>query len=230
MEQDPQSNPSQEAAAQVAACAPHPPTAFLTLVIAAPDSFVLGHQAMGASYTVMPPGVLKNDYPEYGVTAELVTQPASGQGTVTMNGNGGFSYSPPNQNFVGTVTFTYRTRHSSGTVSAAVTVTLKIVNHSPEASPNWYLFVGGQPSYTVAVDRGLLITDYDPQGNLPLGIMLRAELATPASNGTLGLNFDGSFNYSPGSLSAPANDSFTYRAKDSAGALSAAATVTLTFI
>lgn len=223
---------AQAAAALPADCAPTPPSAPRALVVAAPDAFVLPHQAAGPSYSVASPGVLKNDFPETGVMPIVVLQPVgAGAGSVSMNGTGAFTYTPTNPMYVGNVTFTYHNFHTmSGSVSNDATVTLKIVNHPPEASPNWYLLVRGSTTYNIPVERGVLQNDYDPQGCIPLGIMLRATLFTPVTSGTLTLNFDGSFSYSPQDPTAPLDASFTYKANDSAGVQSAAVAVTLTFI
>jgi VCBS repeat-containing protein len=84
-------------------------------------------------------------------------------------------------------------------------------------------------SYSVAEDGtlnfsapGVLSNDSDPDGDT-----ISAQLVTGPSNGTLTLNSDGSFSYTP---NADYNgvDSFTYKATDSHNNLSAAATVSIT--
>ncbi len=80
--------------------------------------------------TVSAPGVLANDADVDGnaITASVTTQPA--RGTVSMNPNGGFTYTP-NANFSGTESFTYRV--SDGTLqSTPVTVTMTVTN-TPDA-------------------------------------------------------------------------------------------------
>lgn len=88
----------------------------------------------------------------------------------------------------------------------------------------------GNNSYTTAANTtltvpapGVLGNDSDPDGNTPL----TAVLVTGASRGSLTLNTDGSFAYTPNTDFA-GSDSFTYNARDSLGALSPAATVTIT--
>ncbi|MDQ3331857.1 MAG: Ig-like domain-containing protein, partial [Planctomycetota bacterium] len=84
-------------------------------------------------------------------------------------------------------------------------------------------------SYTVSYDSltvaaaGVLANDYDYDMNYPL----TAVLVTGPTNGSLTLNADGSFTYTP-PLGHAGVESFTYKAKDSSNALSSAATVTLT--
>jgi hypothetical protein len=199
------------------------------LVVAAPDCFVLPHKKPG-SYSVPQPGVLQNDYPTAGRSAEPAS-PAATAGTVALNADGGFSFTPPTSQFTGTATFDYRVRHISGAVSGYVTVTLKIVNAPPEASPDCYLFVGGSTSYSVPANNGVLANDYDPQGKNPLGTMLSAvEGSSMSSFGTTVLNGDGSFMYIPATPANPQDDSFRYQAKDSADVLSDEVTVTIRFI
>ena len=105
------------------------PTATVTITntggaLAAPtaDSYSV---VAGTTLTVPAPGVRANDSTvgfAGSLTAQVVTQP--GQGTLNLNGNGGFTYTP-NTGFAGTDTFTYRL--SDGTYQsppATVTVTV----------------------------------------------------------------------------------------------------------
>ena len=81
--------------------------------------------------TVPAPGVLGNDSDPDGdpLTAVLVTGPS--HGSLTLNANGSFSYTPA-ANFAGSDSFTYRA--SDGTVSsspATVTITVTATNDTP---------------------------------------------------------------------------------------------------
>src|SRR5262249_45200522 len=60
-----------------------------------------------ATLTVAAPGVLGNDTEVYGtsLTAALVNGPSTG--SLNLNANGGFTYTPPT-NFSGIVSFTYQ--------------------------------------------------------------------------------------------------------------------------
>ena len=66
----------------------------------------------GQTLTVAAPGVLGNDSLGDGLTltASLVAGPA--KGTLTLNANGSFTYTP-NSNFTGTDTFTYKANNGS---------------------------------------------------------------------------------------------------------------------
>jgi hypothetical protein len=70
-------------------------------------------------------GVLANDVSANGqsLTAVLATGPA--HGTLTLNANGSFVYTP-SSNFVGVDTFTYQAKGSDGTLSVPATVTIQV--------------------------------------------------------------------------------------------------------
>ena len=149
--------------------------------------------------------MLKNDSDPDGdaITAVLVTPPAFG--TLTFNANGTFTYSPK-QNYNGSDSFTYQA--SDGTrLSNPVTVSLTItpVNDAPVAVADSYT-IG--TSNTFAANVGLLTNDSDVDGD-PLTVHL---IAGPKL-GTLSLNANGSFTYTPGA-NFTSTDSFTYRAYD----------------
>jgi VCBS repeat-containing protein len=168
--------------------------------------------------TVAAPGVLGNDSDPDGdaLSAVLVTGPS--HGTLNLNGNGSFSYTPA-ANFNGTDSFTYRASDGALTSSpATVTITVGAVNDAPVAAAD---------TYTVAEDTaltaapGVLGNDSDPDGDA-----LSAVLVTGPSHGTLNLNDDGSFSYTP-AANFNGTDLFSYRASD--GSLtSSPATVTIT--
>jgi VCBS repeat-containing protein len=162
--------------------------------------------AEDTALTVAPPGVLGNDTDPDGdpLTAALVTGPS--HGSLTLNPNGSFSYTPAG-NFAGGDSFTYRA--SDGTLTsnpATVAITVTATNDTP---------AGVADAYTTAEDTvltvpapGVLGNDSDPDGD-----PLTAALVTGPSHGTLTLNPNGSFSYSPaGNFND--GDSFTYRASD----------------
>ncbi len=79
----------------------------------------------GKTLNVAAPGVLGNDSDANGdrLTAQVVSNPA--KGTLSLNSDGSFSYTP-NRNFKkGTDSFTYRaTDGKGGTDTATVTITI----------------------------------------------------------------------------------------------------------
>ncbi len=103
-----------------------------TSVTTAQIKYVLGPNAQndiystqaGTPLTVAGPGVLANDGTGLGtnLTAQVASAPANG--SVTVNGNGGFTYTPAS-GFVGTDSFTY-TATNDQTNSATATVTIVV--------------------------------------------------------------------------------------------------------
>jgi len=169
--------------------------------------------------TIAAPGVLGNDsdLDSSTLTAAVVTGP--GHGTLTLNPNGAFSYTPA-ANFNGSDTFTYRASDGSAQSNpATVTITVNPVSDGPVATNDAYTTNEDTPLTVPA--PGVLDNDTDPDGN-----PLTAAVVTGPGHGTLTLDADGSFTYTPvANYNGP--DSFTYRASD--GTLTSnLATVTLT--
>jgi hypothetical protein len=176
----------------------------------------------GIALTVAAPGVLGNDTNPVAtpLTAILVAGPAAGTGTVVLNGNGSFTYTPA-AGFIGAATFTYTA--SNGTVSNVATVTINVTAPpAPTAVDNTFT-TAVNTTLTVAAP-GILGNDTTPVA-LPLtAIALVAVPTTPAGSGTVTLNTNGSFTYIPatGFIGAAA---FTYQATN--GTVSNVATVTI---
>jgi hypothetical protein len=83
------------------------------------------------SLVVPAPGVLAND--DGAGTAELATNVTNG--TLTLNPDGGFSYTP-GPDFFGEDAFTYRVRNAAGASNTAtVRITVRPVNDSPRFTP-----------------------------------------------------------------------------------------------
>lgn len=152
-------------------------------------------------------GVLRNDADIAGdpLTAVLANGPANG--TVTLNADGSFNYQP-NPNFFGSDQFTYRA--SDGTLQSPVTtVTISVtgVADPPSATDDTYLAFENQ-TFTVGPAEGVLANDNEPDGDIVTAI-----LVSNVQQGTLSLNPNGSFSYTPpqdfnGAVT------FTYRAND----------------
>src|SRR4029453_8801248 len=156
--------------------------------------------------TVPAPGVLGNDTDQDGnpLTAVVVSQPSNG--TLALNPDGSFTYTP-NANFNGTDSFTYRA--NDGTTDsnvATVTIAVGAVNDAPAAVNDSYS-TNEDLALTIAAP-GVLGNDTDQDGN-----SLTAVVVSQPSNGTLVLNADGSFTYTP-NANFNGTDSFTYRAND----------------
>src|SRR6185437_7247106 len=176
--------------------------------------------------TVPAPGVLGNDSDADGdplsVPAASVTAPA--HGTAAVNADGSFTYTPA-ADFNGTDTFTYHASDGTALSTAAtVTITVTPVNDPPAARDDNYRTEEDTPlSTTASKMAGVLANDSDADGD-----PLTAVLVTGPAHGTLSLNSNGSFTYTP-AAGFSGTDSFTYRATD--GVLgSNAATVTITVV
>jgi VCBS repeat-containing protein len=169
--------------------------------------------------TVVAPGVLGNDYDMDGdaITAKVTTPPA--HGTLTLNDNGSFVYTP-NANYFGTDSFVYVANDGmADSQPATVTITVAPVADAPTAAADSASGTEDQPFNVVA--PGVLGNDYDVDGNA-----ITAKVKTQPAHGTLTLNANGSFIYTPVANYA-GGDTFQYVAND--GALdSQPATVTLT--
>ena len=174
----------------------------------------------GTTLNVTAPGVLGNDSDIDGdpLAAQLESAPASG--VLGLNANGGFTYTPAAA-FAGTTSFTYRARDPAGALSGVATVALTVFANQPPTAVNDSYTVQQGVTLNVAAP-GVLGNDSDVDGGA-----LTAQLESAPASGVLGLNANGGFTYTPAAGFAGTTN-FTYRTKDPAGALSGAATVTLT--
>jgi hypothetical protein len=156
--------------------------------------------------SISAPGVLGNDFdPRFRpLTAVLNAGPS--HGTLSLNANGSFVYTPANGYF-GSDSFTYRARNGLLN-SKVVTVNLTIheVIPAPVAVADSYSTNEGTP--LVITGNGLLINDTDLRSR-----PLMAVLNDGPSHGSLTLADDGSFVYNP-AYGYFGNDSFTYRANN----------------
>ncbi|NOR49209.1 MAG: S8 family serine peptidase, partial [Methanosarcinaceae archaeon] len=152
-------------------------------------------------------GVLDNDTDADNdvLSAVLVAVPSNG--ALTLISDGSFTYIPA-ANFNGADNFTYKAKDSKNAESspATVTITVNPVNDIPVALDDSYS-VNEDTSLDVPA-AGVLSNDTDADNDA-----LSAELVAVPSNGTLTLNSNGSFTYTP-VASFNGADSFTYKAND----------------
>ncbi|WP_085655711.1 MULTISPECIES: Ig-like domain-containing protein [unclassified Pseudomonas] len=156
------------------------------------------------------------------LTITALTQPAAGQGTVALNGTTSVVYTPPAVvNTPLTTTFTYKAQDSKGLASAnPATVTVTVApNRPPTAVADSVATLG------VAIPINVLANDTDPEGNTPLGVASLTQ--PPAGRGTV--STDGTvITYTPpATVTTAFTTTFTYIARDSFGAKSTPATVTV---
>jgi hypothetical protein len=157
--------------------------------VATPDAYLTDEDV---AIQALAPGVLANDTdvnPNDILTAELVTDVTSG--TLVLNADGSFTYAPA-LNFFGEVTFTYRV-FDGQVYSNIVTVTITVtpVNDSPMAEDDHY--ETDQEVTLVVPVPGVLANDSDPDPD----DMFTVVLMTPTQHGTVNLQADGSFVYTP---------------------------------
>jgi VCBS repeat-containing protein len=163
--------------------------------------------------------VLSNDTDADGdpLSVSGVTQGA--HGAVTLNVDQTVTYTPA-LNFFGTDSFSYTASDGQGgTDTATVTVTVTPVNDAPIANDDTYVATEDTPLNIIST-LGVLANDTDVDGDT-----LTATVGTAPTHGTLSLDANGSFLYTP-AANYTGSDSFTYTASD--GVLSDTATVTLT--
>ena len=149
--------------------------------------------------------VLANDTDDVGLditSLTVTTQAVNGWGTVMADGSMVYT---PNPDFSGTDSFTYIIRDTAGQISnpASVSITVAAVNDAPVANTESFSVDAG-----VVLNGNVLGNDSDVDGDA-----LTAVLQTSTSNGSLTLNADGSFSYTPNAGFTGA-DSFTYVAND----------------
>lgn len=169
---------------------------------------------------VFNPGLLRNDVDANGdpLTAALETPPA--HGTLNLNADGTFSYTPT-AGYFGADSFTYRV--SDGTLqSDPVTVSFNILpgaNSVPVANADSY---SATEDVTLVVNAASGVLANDVDGNAD---PMTTTVVTQPTKGSLVLNADGSFSYTP-QANVFGTDTFTYTASD--GQPSAPAPVTIT--
>jgi uncharacterized repeat protein (TIGR01451 family) len=186
--------------------------------VANPDAYTTSEDA---ALVTDAPGVLANDSDPDGnaITAQLVSTTANG--TLTLNANGSFNYTP-NPNFSGLDGFTYRATDGSNFSSVvSATITVAPINDPPVAVNDSYT-TPSDSTLTIGAP-GVLANDTDVEND-----PLNAILANPPAHGALTLNANGSFTYAP-NANFSGSDSFSYRASDG-GATSGVATVSISVV
>ncbi|MGW8466011.1 Ig-like domain-containing protein [Pseudomonas sp. CLCA07] len=151
-----------------------------------------------------------------------LTPPAAGQGTVALSGTTAVVYTPPAVvNAPLTTTFTYKAQDIKGLASTTpATVTITVAPNRPPTAVNDAVSTLG-----VAIPINVLANDTDPEGNVPLS----AAIVTQPATGRGTVSTDGTvITYTPpGTVTTAFTTTFTYVARDSFGAQSTPATVTV---
>jgi hypothetical protein len=165
----------------------------------------------GHTLKLKAPGALRKATGAGTLRATLASPPA--HGTLTLNANGSLTYLPQSA-YSGVDTFTYAVTDGNGAVSAPATVTIKVL---PTAVADSYRILANGSLNTPG--PGVLAND--------LGTGLQATVQTTTTHGTLTLDPDGSFTYTPVS-GYSGQDNFSYEAIDSSGQASTTVPVTIT--
>lgn len=151
-----------------------------------------------------------------------VIQATADNGTVVIHSNGTVTYTP-NENFNGTDTITYTVTDPSGaTDTATATITVNPVNDNPAAADDVYAGIEDTPFVSVLGVDDLLLNDSDLDGD---SLTVITTPVSGPSNGTVTLNADGTFTYTP-DPDFNGVDSFVYEVSDGNGG-TAQATVTM---
>jgi VCBS repeat-containing protein len=179
--------------------------------------------AVGDSYSVnenttlnVPaPGVLGNDSdPDSGDTLTAALNTGVAHGSLTLNANGSFSYTPAN-NYYGPDSFSYTLSDGhGGTSTASVSLNVVFVNQPPVAVGDTYSTNENTPLNVPA--PGVMGNDSDPDGG-----SLSVALNTGVAHGSLTLNANGSFGYTP-AANFSGQDSFSYTLSDGQGGTASA--------
>ncbi|MBQ4835874.1 Ig-like domain-containing protein [Pseudoalteromonas luteoviolacea] len=167
----------------------------------------------GLQFESISGNVLSNDldlgFGPLQVSSELVSPPQNG--AVSISSNGAFNYVPTNS-FFGTDSFVYQVENAQGaTAQATVTINIEAVqvfiltlNNTYKVEKNTELSVSS---------NGVLVNDIH-LGNQELQVETQPE--RDVSNGTLVLNSDGTFVYTP-NAEFVGEDSFTYNVRSNDG-------------
>ncbi len=159
------------------------------------------------------PGVLGNDSDSDGDDLTIVsfdTITVSG-GTVEIDPDGGFTYTPPN-GFEGDDNFKYVISDGRGGVDTA-SVTIAVIRGATVPVANNDAYTTSKNTELTIEAPGVLENDTDPNGD-PLSVIGFDN--TGSQGGTVELNPDGSFTFTP-AMDSVNTDTFTYIVSDGNG-------------
>ena len=137
---------------------------------------------------------------------------AAGNGTLIDNGDGTWTFTPAN-NDDSNVRFAFTITDGTNNVASTATLDITPVNDAPNASDDSFTII--EDTQLVIAALGLGVTSNDDTDDS--SSELTAIKLTDPTNGTVELNPDGTFTYTP-NPNFNGSDSFTYQVTDSSGA------------
>jgi len=111
-----------------------------------------GYTTHDVALEVAAPGVLANDYdPNPGTTLTAIRTSGPTYGTLNLNSNGSFTYTPPPK-WADMATFTYKASDGS-LLSNEATVAIHVMNTAPYAYSDYYTAVYNPATVSITVSR-----------------------------------------------------------------------------
>ncbi|MEO5915483.1 MAG: Ig-like domain-containing protein [Luteolibacter sp.] len=188
-------------------------------VIPAPLAVADSYSTNESTALVFPSaGVLVNDSDSRARPLSAVLDVSPNHGSLGLNANGSLTYIP-NGGYFGSDSFDYHANNGTRD-SNRVTVNLTITEVVPAPVVLADSYGTNEGEVLVVSVTGVLANDTDPRSR-----QLTAVLNAGPAHGTLGLNTNGSFSYTP-NIGFYGTDSFTYRANNGV-VNSTSATVTI---
>ncbi len=167
--------------------------------------------------TVLNADVSTNDSTTSGGTLTYALATGASNGSVSMNADGTFTYTPTS-NYTGVDSFTYTVTDADSGESSTQTVTITV---DPVTD-----LTAQDDAFSTNEDT-VLNADVSTNDSTTSGGTLSYALATGAGNGAVSMNADGTFTYTP-TANYIGSDSFTYTVTDADSGESDTRTVNLT--
>ncbi|MGI9550911.1 MAG: Ig-like domain-containing protein, partial [Aurantibacter sp.] len=163
--------------------------------------------------TVDPDGVLSNDSDPDGDEISILAYDTTSNagGTVLLNPDGGFNYTPPDE-FEGNDLFSYIITDGRGGIDTAQ-VNISVIKNATDPVANDDVYSTNKNTVLVIEAPGVLANDTDPNGD-PLAVVDFDQMGT--LGGSVQMNPDGSFTFTPATDSID-TDTFSYVVSDGNG-------------
>ncbi|MGB0931613.1 MAG: cadherin-like domain-containing protein, partial [Chitinophagales bacterium] len=182
----------------------------------------IGTHPEGTSVTFSGGFLLSNDSGD-NIFVSDVCSPSDAGGTITDNGNGTYTYTPPSADYVGTDAFCYSITDANGnTASGIVFVTFTDTGVVVDANND---DLGDfEPGQSITFTAGQLLGN-----DSGVGITIFSVCTTTSAGGTVTDNGDGTYTYTPPSADFAGDDSFCYTITDGNGNTDTA-TISISFV